>query len=286
MWRERKWGQNVVLIGNESEGGRRRQAAIKIRMTAWGWIKISGQLSGSLFRPNWRNNRKPYHIHFALTLTSSETPLWYITVMIYIRIARRPPWWREPSGTTRRLTLFFVPRSRWTANECEFRASIPSVCGSRIAFGWETLSILFSQDRWKINGAPTAQSDLRNSRLSRPLLSTCFSALSYFRSSPSESSLFSTRYKTNRIRQSLVEKRANERFTKTPKTGQVTWKFLFFIDRNELKRCVEANRKFSRLQEPFPLSRKWRRTIQESSDSRQNLYNVKNLFSTEFTPSN
>lgn len=53
----------------------------------------------------------------------------------------------------------------WAANECEFRASIPSVCGSRTASGWETLSILFSQDRWKINGAPTTQSDLRNSHL-------------------------------------------------------------------------------------------------------------------------
>lgn len=158
----------------------------------------------------------------------------------------------EPNNTTS-YSVFrpAFPNERQT--NVNFVPQFPRYVGHVSYPGGKHYRFCFPQDRWKINGAPTAQSDLRNSRLFvffGLFFRTCFPTLSYFRSPPCLSSLFSTRYKTNRIRQSLVEKRANEGFTKTPKTGQVARKFPFFVDRNELKRCVEANRKFSR-SEPF-----------------------------------
>lgn len=112
-----------------------------------GKVKISGRLSGSLYHPNWRNNRKLTLItHFALVSLDC-----YRGDDHYGPLGGRHD--GEPTPTRRRLILFFrsVPNGRQT--NVNFVPQFRTTCRPRTAHsGWGTLSILFSQGRWKING--------------------------------------------------------------------------------------------------------------------------------------
>lgn len=113
-------------------------------MTARGKVKISGRLSGSLYHPNWRNNRKLTLItYFAL-----------VSWTVIVATIHGPLGGRHDGEPTRRdvvlLCFSSVPNGRQTNVNFvpQFRHDMRATY--RIPW-WGTLSILFSQNWWKIN---------------------------------------------------------------------------------------------------------------------------------------
>lgn len=105
--------------------------------------------------------------------------------------------------------------------------------------GWGTLSILFSQDRWKIN-------DVSRAEWPKELTS---SHLGLFRTPrlPSLSlSILCARgkYKTNRISRFSMQKHANKKIIKTSRSSHS--EALFVSSKVSWRDFVKANRKFSR----------------------------------------
>lgn len=133
-----------------------------------------------------------------------------------------------PDATSSYSVFLSVPRSRmggkrmWISclNSARHAGHVPHP-------GWGTLSILCSQDRWKINGVSRAEwpEKLAPSRLGLFFQSTSCLPSFYPVISP-------VRYKTNCISRSSLEKRANERITKTSRSSHSGAPF---VERSELK---------------------------------------------------